>query len=296
MPSAEHEAIVAILQATGGPANPEADIEAMRANMEAMTAGFALAPDTTCEDDVADGVPVTWVTTPGADADRVVLYLHGGGYVLGSRATHRSLASRLAAASGARVLLVEYRLAPEAPFPAGLDDALAAWNWLCARGIEPARAAIAGDSAGGGLTLALLQRIRETGAAMPGCAVCLSPWADLEGQGESAVPGAVDDPMVTVEGLLEMGRLYAGDAMADPAASPIHADYTAFPPLLIQVGTREVLLSDARGVAEKARAAGVDVTLEEEEGLIHVWQAFPGVPEADAAVARIGRYLGERLG
>ncbi|MEE4301295.1 MAG: alpha/beta hydrolase [Pseudomonadales bacterium] len=296
MPSSEHETLVAMLRAGPASADALADIPAMRTSMETMMAALPLAPGTTCEDDDADGVPVSWVTAPGTDAGRVVLYLHGGGYVIGSRATHRSLASRISAASGARVLLVEYRLAPEHPFPAAVDDALAAWNWLLARAVDPSRAAVAGDSAGGGLALALLQRIRASGVPMPACAVCLSPWADLEGTGESAAPGAVDDPMVTVEGLRVMAGHYVGDAAAQPLASPIHADYEGFPPLLVQVGTREVLLSDARTVAAKARAAGAEVTLEEEAGLIHVWQAFPGVPESDAAVARIGRYLDRQLG
>ena len=292
MPSAEHEAIVAMLQ---GADTLGGDLAAQRANMEAMTAGMPLVPGTELHEYVADGVPVTWVAASGADARRAIVYLHGGGYVMGSRATHASLASRISAAAGARVLLVEYRLAPEAPYPAAVDDALTAWNWLFTQGITADHTAIAGDSAGGGLTLALLQRIRETGAPMPACAVCLSPWADLEGTGPSAAPGAVDDPMIEPDALRETGRQYAGDATADPLASPIHADYAGFPPLLVQVGTREVLLSDAHTVAEKARGAGVDVTLEEEEGLVHVWQAFPNVPESDAAVQRIGFFVDRHL-
>jgi acetyl esterase/lipase len=293
MPSAEHEAIVEML--AGGMGLEAGSIEEQRAGMEAMTVGLPRVPDTAFTEEDADGVPVTRVLAPGADPSRTVLYLHGGGYTLGSRATHASLASRISAAAGMAVLLVEYRLAPEAPFPAAVDDAATAWRWLLASGQDPAAAAIAGDSAGGGLTLAALQRIRDDGMALPAGAVCLSPWADLEGTGESCAPGAVDDPMIGLEGLRESGRLYAGDAVATPLASPIHADYTGLPPLLIQVGTREILLSDARTVAERARSAGVAVTLEEEEGLIHVFQGFPGVPESEAAVARIGAWLEARL-
>ena len=293
MPSAEHEAVVAMLQAGDGPL--AGDVATQRATMDAMGTAMPLVAGTECHEYVADGVPVTWVAASGADARRAIVYLHGGGYVLGSRAGYVSLASRISAAAGARVLLVEYRLAPENPFPAAVDDALTVWNWLFTQGITAGHTAIAGDSAGGGLTLALLQRIRETGAPMPACAVCLSPWADLEASGATAAPGTVDDPMITTDVLLERGRHYAGEATADPLASPIHADYAGFPPLLIQVGTREVLLSDAHRVAERARAAGVDVTLEEEEGLIHVWQIFPDVPESDAAIQRIGFYVDGKL-
>lgn len=294
MPSEQHEAFVELIKA-GTPLAAD-DIEGQRANMVAMTENLPLAEGTVCEDAMAGDVPVTWVTAAGADPDRVVMYLHGGGYVIGSRVTHRSLASRISATAAARVLLVEYRLAPEAPFPAAVDDAQTAWNWMLEQGVAAERAAIAGDSAGGGLTLAVLQRIRASDAPLPACAVCLSPWADLEGTGESARPGVVDDPMIVPENLADFGRTYAQDATGDPLASPIHADYAGFPPLLIQVGTREVLLSDSRTVAEKARAAGVEVVLEEEPDLIHVFQAFAGVPEADAAVERIGTYVQARTG
>jgi acetyl esterase/lipase len=286
MPSAEHEAIVEALRAQRDA--PAADIATMRANMEAMTATLPLVPGSECTDTVVAGVPVDSVAAPGADAERVIVYFHGGGYVMGSPATHRSLASRLSAAAGARVLLVDYRLAPEHPYPAAVDDAIAVWNGLLAEGTDPARAAVAGDSAGGGLVLALLERIRATGAPRPACAVCLSPWADLEGTGAT---GDVDDPMVTMDGLHEMAGHYGGDRRAEPEASPLHADYSGVPPLLIQVGTREVLLDDARRVARTAEAAGVAVTLEEEDGLIHVFQAFAGVPEAEAAVGRIGDFV-----
>lgn len=290
MPSAQHEAIVATLLARRNA--PAGDLAQQRAAMVAMTESMPLPEGTQCSEAQADGVPVLWVTAPGADPERVLLYLHGGGYVLGSARTHRSLAGRISAASGARVLLVDYRLAPEHPFPAAVDDALTAWRWLLGQGVAPARTAIGGDSAGGGLTVALLQRIRDTGAPLPAAAVCLSPWTDLEGTGDTL---DVDDPMVTPDGLREMGRLYAGEQTADPLASPLHADCAGLPPLLVQVGTREVLLDDARRLATRARAAGVEVTLEEEEGLVHVWQAFPGVPESEAAVERIGRWLDRHM-
>lgn len=295
MPSAEHEAIVETMLSRRD--QPAPDLETMRAGMEKLTADFPLAEGTECLEDVADEeVVVTWVRAQGMKANRAMLYFHGGGYVMGSPDTHKSLASRISEAAGIPVLLVDYALAPEAPFPRAVDEAMIGWRFLMSRGLSPERCVIGGDSAGGGLALALLQRIRAEGGEMPAGCVCLSPWADLAGTGDSAQPGAVDDPMVTREGLQAMGELYAGDRLDDPEASPVHADPAGFPPLLIQVGTRECLLDDARRVAEKARDAGVDVTLEEEEGLIHVWQMFPDVPESDAAVGRIGQWITDRIG
>ncbi|MCC5874203.1 MAG: alpha/beta hydrolase [Gammaproteobacteria bacterium] len=293
MPSPEHEGIVAML--ASAPIIESPDLATQRSGFEAMTAEFPLAAGTEVVRAQADGVPVEWITAGGADGRRTVLYLHGGGYVLGSAATHRSLASRLSAAAGVRVLVVDYRLAPEHPFPAAVEDALTAYRWALAQGLKAEQMAIAGDSAGGGLALALLVSIREAGLAMPACAVCLSPWVDLEGKGATTAPGVVDDPMVTLEGIQGMAAAYAAGQLNAPLASPLHADLAGLPPLLIQVGTREILLDDARRVAAKAQTAGVNVTLEEQAGLIHVWQMFPNVPESDQAVARIGAFLGRQL-
>ncbi len=293
MPSAEHEKIVELFQSM--PREEAPDLATQRASFEALTQDFALAPGTEVMPTQAGGVPAEWVGASGADARRAVLYLHGGGYVIGSLNTHRSVASRISAASGARVLLLDYRLAPEHPFPAAVDDAFSAYRWLATQGVLPEHVAIAGDSAGGGLTLALLAKIRDEGLPLPACGVCLSPWVDLEGKGATCEPGAVDDPMVTLEGLRAMGQSYAGGSLDAPLASPLHADLTGLPPLLVQVGTREILLDDARRIAALAEAAGVSVTLEEEEGLMHVWQLFPDVPESDAAVARIGAFVDRHL-
>jgi acetyl esterase/lipase len=162
--------------------------------------------------------------------------------------------------------------------------------------LAPERIAVAGDSAGGGLTLATLLALEQAGDPLPACAVCLSPWIDLEGTGASAQPGAVDDPMITADGLRETARQYASHDIRNPLAAPLYGDYAGLPPLLIQVGTREILLDDARRAADNARAARVDVTLEEEEGLIHVWQMFgPDMPEATAAVARMGAFIRDHI-
>lgn len=289
MPSAAHEQIVVMM--SGGLGLDDLSVEEQRAVMEASADMFPVEPDIVSREVDAGGVPADWVTVDGSDADRVVLYLHGGGYVMGSRNTHRGLAGRIARAAKASVLLPEYRLAPEHPFPAAVDDATTCWRWLISQGFAPQRMAITGDSAGGGLTLATLLALKADGAPIPACAVALSPWTDLEGSGPTAEPGAVDDPMLTPDGLRVTGQQYAAGALRHPLAAPLHGDLAGLPPLLLQVGTREVLLSDSTRFAEKARAAGVDVTLEIEEGLIHVWQMFPDVPEAQSAVQRIGAFI-----
>ncbi len=293
MPSTEHEDIVAML--AGGLGLDALSLEDQRAAMEASAAMSPPDADVNFSEVNANGVLADWVSVEESLAHRVVLYLHGGAYSLGSRNTHRGLAGRIARAAQARVLLAEYRLAPEHPFPAAVEDATACWRWLVSEGYSPASMAIAGDSAGGGLAMATLLALKAADAPLPACAVGLSPWTDLEGTGPTANPGAVDDPMLTPDGLRESGRLYAGNALRNPLAAPLHGDLQGLPPLLLQVGTREILLSDSTRFAEKAQKAGVDVTLEVSEGLIHVWQMLPGVPEADDAVRRIGAFIGRHL-
>jgi acetyl esterase/lipase len=236
-----------------------------------------------------------WIAMPNSAPDRVVLYLHGGGYIMGSPRTHRELAARIAREAAARVLLLDYRLAPEHPFPAAVDDATAAYRWLRGRGLDARSIAVAGDSAGGGLTLATLLALRDAGESLPACAVCLSPWTDLEATGASAQPGGADDPMVGLAGLHDSGRLYAGERTRDPLASPLHGDFTGLPPLLLQVGTRELLLDDSTRVAERARGAGVAVRLEVEEGAYHVWHATADLPESIDALTRIGAFVREHV-
>ena len=268
-------------------------VEKMREAMEAMTTVLPPPDGTELEAVEASGVPCEWTSTPGADPGRVLLYLHGGGYVIGSIATHRGLVSRLASATGSRALSVGYRLAPEHPFPAAVDDATAAYRWLVSSGVEPSRIVIAGDSAGGGLTLATLLALRDAGDRLPGAGVCISPWVDLEGLGESMTGKADVDPMVKRDGLMEMARMYLGSAdPKNPLAAPLHGDPTGLPPLLIQVGTRETLLDDSTRFADKASRAGVNVTLEPWDEMIHVWHAFaPLLPESQQAIDRIGEYV-----
>ena len=235
-----------------------------------------------------------WVSVPDSSDDRVVLYLHGGGYVIGNNVGYREMASRVARASQARVLLVNYRLAPEHPFPAAVEDATMSYRWLLEQGVSPERIMIAGDSAGGGLTLATLVSLRDEGVPLPACATCYSPWVDLEGTGDSAQPGAVDDPMVGSEALEDMATHYAGDDKRNPLAAPLYADLAGLPPLLVFVGTREVLLSDATRIVDNAQAAGVDTTLIVGEGLIHVWQIF-ACPEAEESMSQTGDFARKHI-
>jgi len=296
MPSDMLQTIVDMMRAQRSVIPPELDHVTMRANMESMTGLMPLPADVATESATVSGVPAEWVSTPDADPQRVVLYLHGGAYVIGSVNTHRDLVGRISRASGGRVLNVDYRLAPEHPHPAAVDDAVAAYRWLLDQGQAPAKLAVAGDSAGGGLTIATLVAIRDAGLPMPAAGVALSPWVDLEGIGESMTTAAHLDPMVQKEHLVRMGKLYLGDAdPRSPLAAPLYADLSGLPPLLIQVGTAETLLDDSTRIAERARKAGVTVTLDVWDDMIHVFQAFaPILPEGQQAVDQIGEYLRAR--
>ena len=293
MPSKEHEDFVAQLAANAVLEAPT--IEEQRQGFEDLLAMFPIADDITIDSFEIEHIAADWVTAPGADQNRVVLYLHGGGYVIGSNVGYRELGSRISRTTGARVCVINYRLAPENPFPAAVDDATMAYRWLLNEGFAPNQIVIAGDSAGGGLALAALLALKDAGDPLPACAVCFSPWTDLEITGDSAKPGAVDDPIVPSEGLSNMTSAYAPNDLRNPLASPLHGDYVGLPPLLVQVGTREVLLDDAVRVAAKAEAAGVDVTLSIGEGLIHVWQLF-AVPESQEALDEMAAFVNERLG
>jgi monoterpene epsilon-lactone hydrolase len=291
MPSPELSMIVDMFRGRLVP--PDLTVEGMRAGLEMMVSGLSIDADVSCQPVDAGGVPAEWVVAPGALAERVILYLHGGGYVVGSINTHRDLAARLSRAAAARVLLIAYRLAPEHPHPAAVEDATAAYRWLLANGTSSAQLVIAGDSAGGGLTVATLVALRDAGEPLPAAGVCLSPWVDLEGVGESMTTKAAVDPMVQREGLTKMAAMYlAGQPPRTPLAAPLHADLSGLPPLLIQVGTAETLLDDSTRLAERARKAGVQVTLEPWEDMIHVWQAFAAIlPEGRQAIERIGEFV-----
>jgi monoterpene epsilon-lactone hydrolase len=291
MASKELQKIIEVMKSR--PAMGTLPIEEQRDTLEAGMTQFPLAPDVRCEAVNAGGVPAEFVSTPESDESTVMYYLHGGGYVVGSIVSHREMASRLARAAKARVLLVDYRLAPEHPFPAAVEDSVAGYKWLLSSGVKPGRVVIAGESAGGGLTAATLVALKDAGEPLPGAAICVSPWADLECTGESMVTRADADPFVQRDDLLGMVSHYLGDTdPRTPLASPIYADLTGLPPLLIQVGTAEVLYDDAKRLAERAEAAGVEVVFEPWEDMIHMWPAFAAMlPEGQQAIDRIGEFV-----
>jgi phosphinothricin tripeptide acetyl hydrolase len=267
-----------------------------RAQYERAEKVFPTPPDVKVEHVSAPVAPAEWLRPPAAEPGRVVLYLHGGGYVIGSPRSHRHLAAAIAAAAGASALLLDYRLAPEHPFPAAVEDATAAYRWLLEQAVAPARVVIAGDSAGGGLTVATLLALREAGVPLPAAAVCISPWVDLTCGGASYRTKAEADPIVRRAGVEQMAQAYLGPTPPrTPLASPLFADLRGLPPLLIHVGSDEVLLDDAAQLAERARAAGVEATLEVYERMIHVWHWFlPMLAEAETAVEAIGRFVRAR--
>ncbi len=238
------------------------------------------------------GVPAIVATPTAVEPDRHILYLHGGGYMLGSAQSHIRLGARLAKYAGAVATVIDYRLAPEHVYPAAIDDCVAAYRDLAAR-VDPALITIAGDSAGGGAALATMCALRDAGEPLPACAYLLSPWTDLTGSGESVTTKNAVDPMIDGELITFTAKMYAGDRpLDDPGISPLFADLNGLPPLLIQTGTDEVLLSDSERLAERASAAGVENELDLHEGMWHVYQGFVGfMPEANAALIRGARFI-----
>ncbi len=277
---------------TGGP-DLSAPPPQARKNFEAMLAGIPIAEDVVFEAATLGGVPARWSTTPGASKDRVLLYLHGGGYLLGSSLGYRPLFSALARAAGARGVALDYRLAPENPFPAAVDDAVAGYRGLLVQGIAPGSIAIAGDSAGGGLTVAMLVAARDAGLPMPAAAVAISPWADMECSGASMATKAAADPSLNQPGLAALGAVYLNGASPRSAlASPIYASLAGLPPLLIQVGSAEILLDDATRLAAKAGEADVEVQLEIWSRMPHVWHLFAFMlSEGRDAIDRAGAFV-----
>ncbi len=296
MTTAQLDSLVTLLRSRPAPEKP--DVGEARAGFEKMAQVLGGAPDAQCEKVDAGGVPAEWVAAPGHDTQRAVLYLHGGGYAIGSINTHRRLAYDISAASGARVLVIDYRLAPEHPFPAAVDDATTAWRWLLRQGLAANRLAIAGDSAGGGLTIATLVNLRDQKLGLPACAVAISPWVDLEGAGTSITTRSAQDPMVQKAGLLWMAGMYLnGKDAKTPLAAPLHADLKGLPPVLVQVGTAETLLDDATRIAEKLHAAGGDVRLAVWPNMLHVFPLFaPILSEGREGCIEIGAFIRSKTG
>jgi len=276
------------------PAGTNITIEQRRQGMEKVS--FKVANDIQVESVKVAGRPAEWLRAPDAQKDYAILYFHGGGYVMGSLTTHRSLAGEVSRAAQAAVLLVDYRLAPECPFPAAVEDGVASYRWLLDQGFTPRHLAIAGDSAGGGLTMATLVALRDQGLPIPAAAVPISPWCDLTCTNESYTTRAEADPMIVTADIGGMAEYYLhGTDPKTPLVSPNFASLQSLPPLLIHVGRDEVLLDDSLKLHAKAQAEGVDSTLEVWDDMVHVWHAFhPMLPEGKQAITRIGAFLREK--
>jgi epsilon-lactone hydrolase len=265
----------------------------MRADFEAWCARFPDDRPARITRVSPGGVPADEIDPADGASPRVVLYLHGGGYSLGSARSHRTLGKQIAYAAPARVVLPDYRLAPEHPFPAAVEDAQASYRGLLASGVEPGRVAVAGDSAGAGLALALLVALRDAGLPLPACGVLLSPYADLSCSGETYASMAASDPIVSREMGLGMAQAYLGGRDPnDPLASPVRATLDGLPPLLVQVGDREVVLDDARAIERNARAAGVPVRLDVWPGVVHAWHLYAAaLDEARHAIEELASFV-----
>ena len=288
---------LAALFAAGSPiASPS--VAEQRAQIDAMGANFPIAEGLEVHPASIGGVKGEWVRAKGVRRnDAALLYLHGGGYCIGSPKSHRHMLAPLSADAGVPIFSADYRLAPENKFPAAVDDGVAAYKGLIDSGIAADHLAIAGDSAGGGLTIATLVAARDKGLPMPACAVVFSPWVDLSQGGESHRARAKRDPIVQKDGIDSMALAYLGSADAKtPLASPLFADLKGLPPLLIQVGTEEALHDDAVALKARAEDAGIEVSFESWGGMIHVWHAFhPILAEGRDAIARAGAFLKRRI-
>jgi epsilon-lactone hydrolase len=275
-----------------------ADVASVRAALNALMAQTPMPPDVEQKPVEIGGVPGIEVTIAGNDAGNVMLYFHGGVYVIGAASHTVALVGDIARRTGVRALTLDYRLAPEHPYPAAVDDACAAYEGLLKQGVDPARIVLAGESAGGGLAVAALLASRDAGLPMPGCAFLMSPYADLTLSGQTLTTREPLDPILTPQGLRVRAPEYLDGAdPSDPLISPVFGDLTGLPPLLIQVGSHEILLDDAIRLAATAATSDVAVTLEVTPGVPHVFQGFAGLlDEAGAALDRASAFLKAHLG
>jgi len=268
-----------------------------RREFEALCAKFPLPDDIEVEEVDAGGVPALWVSAPGVSSDRTLIHFHSGGYVMGSAKGYREFAYRLSQAADARVLLPDYRLAPENAYPAPLEDGLAAYRWL-AEQEDPSRIVSVGDSAGGGMNLAVLVSLRDAGDTLPAAAVCISPLTDLAAEGESYANFPDRDPVISAELAVGMGVVYMGEGRVPaetPLASPLYADLHDLPPLFVVVGDAEALYSDSTRLVDKVKAAGGEIELVVGEDLLHIYPLFASIlPEGREAIEQIGRFVQER--
>jgi monoterpene epsilon-lactone hydrolase len=298
MPSLRSRIIQRIMRDSKDALLGDLPIEKRRRRFDAAARRAIRVPRNVCLQTIsADGVPSDWLEPDNAVQGRAILYLHGGAYVIGSPTTHRGLAGNIAHASQARLLLIDYRLAPEHPFPAALDDSLSAYHWLLRKGYSPENIAIGGDSAGGGLTLATALSLRDTNDKMPAALFLLSPWTDLSFSGESIHTRALRDPLLRLNDDGWLVKTFAnGRPLTHPYISPLFADLHNLPPILIQVGTEEILFDDSARLEAKGRQAGLDIEMETWSGMWHVFQGFaPYVPESKQAIDNIGKFIRDRL-
>ena len=294
MPQTEIDAIRALL---GAKPRPVGWAE-RRQRLDEVGAVWPVAEDVKLEAIDLDGVPGEWSIAPGADASRVLMFFHGGGYCSGSILSHRRMATEAGRAGGLRTLAVGYRLAPEHPFPAAFEDALTAWRRLLKEGYAAKQIAVGGDSAGANLTLALVGELKRAGEDLPGCLWLVSPWTDLAMSGETLMSKSAVDPLIHKEYLEELAAAYVLPGMdrRDPRLSPLYADLKGLPPTLIQVGSAETLLDDAVRFAAAAGGADVSVTLEIWPHMIHAWPLWnAGLEPGRRALAHAGAFLRQNL-
>ena len=266
-------------------------LEEQRMRSDKTAGRFRVLKNIECHPLDLKGLAAEWIISPDS-LERAVLYLHGGAYALGSIKAHREILSRLASATRAKVLAIDYRLAPEHPFPASLKDALFAYHWLLQEGWEPSQIVIAGDSAGGGLTLSTIAALSAAGDPLPACAVCLSPWLDLTLSSQSYLTNAKADPLLSKDSLLTYANYYVGEYEKDyPLISPLFADLKDFCPVLVHVGTDENFLAEAIQFTNKAQTAGANVTLRTWQGLFHVFQMVPFLPETKESLEEIAEFI-----
>jgi len=289
MSDPEIDVIRAILAAGPRPSG----LAERRERLDSLGKHYAIPAEFRLEPIDANGVAAEWSTSPAADASRAILFLHGGGYISGSIESHRPLATAIGRAAGARTLALGYRRAPEHPFPAAVEDVISGYRFLLEQGLAPGRIAIAGDSAGGGLTIALMVAARDRGLPLPSCGWCISPWVDLENTGQTMSTKAAVDPLIQKPYLMELAKSYLGAASPrTPLASPIFADLRGLPPVLIQVGSAETLLDDSVRLAGALGCADVVVTLEVWPDMIHAFPLFhEQVAAARRAIERAGAFI-----
>lgn len=274
------------------PSAQDKSVVSVRRAVNAFTQITPRQPGVKIWNSEARGLTGEWVVPPKADDGRLIFYIHGGGYFFGSPQTHRPMTTRLAKLSKSRLFALQYRLAPENKFPAPIEDSVGVYCELLGRGYDPKKIVVAGDSAGGGLTLATLVALKEQGIPMPAGAVCFSPWTDLAVTGESVAKNARICAMFREEGLVRAAEQYLADVdPRHPLASPLYADLSGLPPLLIHASDTELLMADSQRIAEKARAAGVLVELELFRDQPHVWQIFSLLPEAKDSLKKASEMI-----